>query len=188
MELDELLTHMRAGALQEHRTQNLELKETWTRSHGEKLSALGNRTDAEPKWFCLGVRDDGSLCGHGEKWVRSTEQVLSQHLNAYLDPVQACKKLSCHQVESSWVIVIELMNPGAVVKWDRSAYKSAGTTIQEMTPAEGVVTSNLLRRWLTTGVVERIRKGLYRFRPRGIPQNVMEKMIQVLSEQHESGK
>jgi predicted HTH transcriptional regulator len=136
MQLEELLELLRAGALREHRQSNLELKESWTRDHGRKLSALANRLEDQPAWVFVGVTDDGRLVGRDEKWARTTEQIMSQQLNQYLDPSQACTRIGCHDLDGRWVIVLALENPGAVVKWEAAAYKAVGTTMQVMTPAE----------------------------------------------------
>jgi len=136
MQLEELLELLRAEALREHRQSNLELKESWTRDHGRKLSALANRLEEQPAWVCVGVTDDGGLVGRDETWARATEQIMSQQLNQYLDPSQACTQIGCHDLDGRWVIVLALQNPGAVVKWDAAAYKAVGTTMQVMTPAE----------------------------------------------------
>src|SRR5262249_14493342 len=136
MELDELLSLLKAEAVGEHRQPDLELKESWTKDHGRKISALANRTESEPTWLCVGVTDKGALVGRDEKWARATEQIVSQQVNQYLDPSQACSRIMCHDLDGRWVIVLRLENPGSVVKWDGTSYKGVGTTLQAMTPAE----------------------------------------------------
>jgi hypothetical protein len=136
MELEELLLLVKAEVVGEHRQPNMELKESWTKDNGRKISALGNRTDEEPKWLCVGITDKGTLVGHDEKWARANEQIVSQQVNQFLDPSQACTGITCHDLDGRWIIVLKVENPGAVVKWDGAAYKGVGTTLQIMDAAQ----------------------------------------------------
>lgn len=124
------------GRIAEHRNINVELKESWAEGHGTKLSALANKQGIERLWLLVGIADDGRCVGRDEKWARQTEQVVSQHLNQKLDPVQACVAIRCATLGSNWFVAVELCQPGAVVKWGGKAYKAAGTTQAEMTPQE----------------------------------------------------
>ena len=82
------------------------------------------------------VNDKGTLCGKDNKWAKQTEQIISQHLNAYLNPIQACYRCKCEEINHSHVIVLLIKPPGVVTYWNGAAYKAAGTTSLQMTPQE----------------------------------------------------
>lgn len=134
--IEELLTCARNGTLLEHRSGNVELKRSWDQENGKKLSAFANRLTSIVQWMCIGIADDGSLCGRTEAWAKSTEEAVSQHLNQYLDPQATCEFISCHEIDGQWLVVIKFCSPGSVVYWNNTAYKGAGTTIKSMTPEE----------------------------------------------------
>lgn len=132
----DVLAHLSQGTLVEHRHENLELKESWDKGYGSKLCALANKVSVASAWMVVGVDDQGRAVGKDEKWVRQYEEVVSQQLNRFLDPVQACKGIRCHQTPSGWVIVIETANPGAVTKWENHSYQAAGSTESRMSAEE----------------------------------------------------
>lgn len=134
--IDELLDIASKNQLSEHRHAGVELKSGWTIDCGRKLSALANRIDTSPKWMLVGVADDGTLLKKPESWARQTEQSLSQQINDNLNPSQACVGITCHELAHSWVVLVQVRNPGDVVYWGDRAYQAAGTTISEMTPEE----------------------------------------------------
>ncbi len=133
---DEIITHINAGTLLEYRQPNLELKQNWHQSDGKKLSAFANRILDNSIWLCVGITDSGKLFGHDENWAKQAEETISNHMNQYLNPQATCIGVTCHEINGQWFIIIECRNPGAVVYWGNSAYKSSGTTIAEMAPAE----------------------------------------------------
>lgn len=136
-DLHELLDALKSGALSEHRQPNTELKQSWKQDVGKKISAHGNNLGCPKAWLVVGVDDNGSICGYGEEWARQTERQISDHVNQYLDPSQACQSLTCQELSTGcWVILLEVSNPGAVVFWNRQPYKLAGTTSALMDPAE----------------------------------------------------
>ncbi|HBG93236.1 MAG: hypothetical protein A2X54_04625 [Nitrospirae bacterium GWF2_44_13] len=134
--IDELLDEINAENLTEYKFPNIELKRNWDKKHGEKISALGNKTDVNVSWMVIGIEDNGKLANHDEQWAKHTEEVISQHMNSSLDPVQACLGIKPFIVNGSSIIVIKISNPGAVVKWAHIAYKGTGTTILAMKPEE----------------------------------------------------
>jgi hypothetical protein len=134
--IDDITLDLISGILREHLHENLELKASWREENGERVSALANRLEFETSWMVIGVTDSGALVGRDENWARNTEEVISQHLNQRLDPIQAHTSLSCVPVSGFWIVVLSVKNPGAVVYWNNMAYKRAGTTIQEMRPEE----------------------------------------------------
>jgi hypothetical protein len=133
---EELLERLRTGRLTEIDATNVELKRSWDQGHGKKISAFANRISAAPHWMCIGVLDDGSLAGHDQTWAKSTEEIISQHINKHLDPQIACLRIACHDIGGQWVVVVRYANPGSVVYWNNSAYKAAGTTVELMTAEE----------------------------------------------------
>jgi len=134
--LEELIKSLSQNTLLEHISQNVELKQNWKQEHGKKISALANKMELDICWLCIGITDVGKLSDNNEKWVKDTEIMLSQHLNQYLDPHQACKQVKSIEFNNRWFIVVEIKNPGAVVYWNNQAYKAAGTSIAVMEPEE----------------------------------------------------
>ena len=133
---EEVIAKLFDGTLLEHRIGNVELKSNWSQEHGKKICAFANRTLDGPLWLCVGVNDDGQLCGNTETWAKQTEEIISQHINQYLDPQPTCKSITCHNIENKWIIIIQYNNPGAVVYWNKQPYKASGTTIAPMMPEE----------------------------------------------------
>ncbi len=132
----ELLSEIKNGALKEHCAHNVELKRSWQDKYGKKISSLCNKISCSNMWLIIGIEDDGTIYGHDETWAKTTEEVISQHLNKKLDPVLACDSITCEVINSGWIVILELGNPGAVVKWENYAYKSSGTTSEKMSPEE----------------------------------------------------
>ncbi len=133
---EDIISKINDGTLLEHRHDNLELKSSWEKDYGKKISALANKNLEMPNWLCVGVNDSGVLCQNSETWAIATEKNISQHINQFLDPQQACISISCHQITDKWFIIIRFENPGAIVYWNKKAYKASGTTIAEMEPDE----------------------------------------------------
>lgn len=134
--LTKLLNEIRNGTAQEHIHENLELKESWDKKYGKDISALGNKLDKSCCWLVVGVKDDGTLANLTEKKARQVEQVLSQQINEYLDPVQACSQISCCEINGNWLVATRIINPGDVVYWDNNAYVASGTTSRSLAPEE----------------------------------------------------
>src|SRR5687768_18415241 len=91
--LDQLKQELAAGTCLEHRHTNVELKATWDQEYGKKISANGNKVGEGVCWLVLGVSKDGVLLGKDDKWLKQTEEHVSQHLNQYLDPLQASGRI-----------------------------------------------------------------------------------------------
>lgn len=124
------------GKLIEHLHQNIELKQQWDQKYGNKISALANKLDQISCYLVIGVSDNGNICGYDEKWAKSTEEVISQHINKNLDPIQACKKIECRKTSNGWIVIISIQNSGEVTYWGNHSYAASGTTIKEMSPVE----------------------------------------------------
>lgn len=136
IDLVELLAQLRARTLLEHRHSNVELKQSWSQDVGKKISSNANKIHIPVAWVVIGVTDAGVPLGKDDGWAKRVEEEISGHLNQYLDPAQTCQSLETHELGPGRVVVIKLANPGAVVYWNKKAYKSAGTTIDEMEPEE----------------------------------------------------
>lgn len=143
--LEDVIDAIAGGALLEHRHLNIELKEDWAQDYGKKLCALANKTEVPAAFLIVGLNDRSGLpVGKEEKWIKAKEEVISQHLNANLDPVQTCTAIQCHETGTGWVAIIAVANPGALVKWNHKAYKASGTTESLMTPMEEMELTVLL--------------------------------------------
>lgn len=133
---EDIISKINEGTLLEHQYDNLELKSSWDQDCGRKISAFANKNLRELSWLCVGINDIGEICNNKESWAKTTEETISQHVNQYLDPQQACQSISCHKLNDKWFIIIQFNNPGAVVYWNKKAYKTSGTTISEMEPED----------------------------------------------------
>jgi len=135
----ELLEIINAGDAREHLFTNLELKESWNeKGSGPKLSKLANVNLDRPSYLVIGVRDDGTACTTTEGWAKKTELTVSQHINRYLEPQQTSLSVTASALSATrtWVVIVKVENPGAVVFWDGKAYKGAGTVKDRMSEAE----------------------------------------------------
>lgn len=132
--LENLLNEIRHGKAQEHRHENIELKQIWKKEYGVDISALGNKLDKPCCWLIVGIKDNGNLYGLIEKQARQIEQNISQQINECLDPVQACTQICCHEIEENWIVIVQIKNPGDVVYWDSYAYIAPGTTSRKLEP------------------------------------------------------
>ncbi|MEO6755014.1 MAG: RNA-binding domain-containing protein, partial [Chthoniobacteraceae bacterium] len=134
--IEEVVSTIEREAISEHLHANVELKDEWAQKHGGKISTLSNKLDQIVTFLIIGVSDDGKLVGRSEKWAKQTEEIVSQHINQQLDPVQACKNIVTRKIGHGWVVIVTIQNPGEVTYWGNHAYQAAGTTIAEMEPEE----------------------------------------------------
>ena len=134
--IEQLKEEITTSIIVEHKHENIELKSDWETGYGRKISALANKAHQKISFLIVGIDDKGGLCEHTEKWARDTEQNISQQLNQFLNPIQACTDLRCEEIKSSWIVVITIKPPGAVTYWSKSSYKAAGTTCLEMSAPE----------------------------------------------------
>lgn len=133
---EKLLIAVAEDKLLEYNFTNVECKRTWKQEDGKCISSLANRNIGNPAFLVVGVEDSGVLSAHPETWLKSEEEIISQHLNQFLDPAQTCIGVECFTYLNGSFIVINLQNPGSVVKWSSRSYKGAGTTKELMTPEE----------------------------------------------------
>lgn len=134
--INDILSAIQQNKIKEHLYQNVELKESWSQKHGEKLSALANKLNQEICWLIVGINDNGNVVGKDEKWAIQNEEIISQHINNRLDPIQTCINIYTKNISDSWIIIICLKNPGDVVYWGSNAYAASGTTIKNLEPDE----------------------------------------------------
>ncbi|MCK4517050.1 MAG: hypothetical protein KAU31_17445, partial [Spirochaetaceae bacterium] len=121
----------------EHINRSIELKRSWKQEAGKKISFLANKNVEGTSWIVVGIEDSGIPANFDEPWAKKTEETISQHLNQYLDPTQSVKRVQSVELASLvWIIVVEIVNPGAVVRWNNRAFSGTGTTLKEMTPNE----------------------------------------------------
>jgi len=127
---------LKLGKLTERHSANVETKASWSMDYGKKIAALANRVDIPIAWLVIGVEDSGALSKRDQNWVQNQEEVLSQHLNQFLNPSISVKTPECLEVNNSWIIIVEIHQPGVVVEWNKVAYKAIGSTAQPMSPEE----------------------------------------------------
>ena len=136
-QFEALLQLIKEQRLVEISASNVELKSSWQQDNGKKISMLANRNIEYISWLIIGIDDSGALLNKTERWTKETEEIISQHLNQYLDPIQCIKELRPVKIEdNNWIIILSIVNPGSVVRWNNKAYKGAGTTQTEMNPDE----------------------------------------------------
>jgi predicted HTH transcriptional regulator len=133
---DDVATAIETGNAREYLHLNLELKQKWAQDYGDKISALSNKLDQATTFLVVGVADDGVPTGRDEKWAKETEAILSQQLNERLDPLQACKSISCKRTAKGWLVIVTIQNAGEVTYWGDHAYCASGTTTKRMEPNE----------------------------------------------------
>lgn len=134
--IDDVISGIENGKIQEYLHQNIELKAAWSQEYGQKISALANRPGGSLSWVIVGLNDNGTLSGKDNLWAKKTEEVISQQINDKLDPIQACDGIFAKEIKGSFIIVIRVKNPGDVVYWGEKAYCASGTTQKQMEPSQ----------------------------------------------------
>ena len=135
--IEDAIASIESGHIVEYRNVNVELKRSWQQDHGKKISFLANKNTTIRSWLIIGLEDDGTYAGKDESWAKQTEETMSQHLNQYLDPIQAVSLFKCWQsAKGEWLVFLRIENPGVVVRWNTNAFIGSGTTLREMTPDE----------------------------------------------------
>ncbi|WP_444909298.1 RNA-binding domain-containing protein [Microbulbifer sp. TRSA005] len=135
-DIETIKRKLRDESLTEHEFENVELKRDWRNTHGEKISMLCNGNPEHNCFLLIGVEDDGSLSGHNQKWLSKNLEIISQHLNKYLDPSISLIEITTEDINGSKVVICQVKNPGIIVKWDRTAYRGKGTTKVRMSQEE----------------------------------------------------
>ncbi len=127
-----LLDKLSSGQLTENK--HVEFKSKWHQEHGKSISAIGN--EEEGGWLIIGIDDKGFLLGKDSGWVKKQETGIENHIGQYLEPNSTVQSISAETVNNKKFILIEIINPKAVVSWNEKFYKRLGTRTEEMTPGE----------------------------------------------------
>lgn len=118
---------------------NIELKSSWKQEDGKKISGIANRGNNDSSFLIIGINDHGNVLNNDKTWATQTEEILSNHFNQYLDPVQTCKNIFCEEYQpGNYVIIVEFHSPNMLVLWNKKPYKMSGTTCLEMSPEEAM--------------------------------------------------
>jgi predicted HTH transcriptional regulator len=133
---DELLERLPDENIGEFKYENIEFKRNWDQEYGKKISAIGNRNFDSEYFIIIGIEDNGKLSGFDEKWAKTTEEKVSNHLNQYLSPSLTCLGISSEQIKTSYLLVIRCINPGTVIRWNSKAFRANGTTLTQLEPHE----------------------------------------------------
>ena len=114
-------------------THYTEFKEKWHQNCGKSLSAIGNKNGG---WLIIGIDDKGQLLGKSSGWIKKQEELIDGHISQYLEPYSTVSSVSVETINNKSFILIEIINPKAVVSWNKKFYKRVGTRTDEMTPGE----------------------------------------------------
>lgn len=136
IEKERLLELLETGKITEHLYENVELKRSWSREHGEKASMLCNGNPNGTNFLIIGIEDNGKFSNHDEGWLKKNLEQLSQQFNSDLDPSIALTDVTSLVIEKSHIIIVTLSNQGVVVKWREEAFIGSGTTKRKLTPPE----------------------------------------------------
>ena len=115
-------------------SENVEFKSQWDQSYGKKISAMGNEDSGG--WLMVGVDDNGRVIGKNLNWLRKQEAKIESHISEYLEPYSTVQSISIETINNKKFILIEIINPKAVVSWNGEAYKKIGSSAEKMTPGE----------------------------------------------------
>lgn len=74
---DQLNNLLKSSKITEHLYENVELKRSWSREHGEKASMLCNGNPISENFMIIGIEDDGALAGHNEDWLKKNLEIIS---------------------------------------------------------------------------------------------------------------
>ena len=114
--------------------ENVEFKSQWHQEYGKPISAIGN--EEEGGWLIIGINDKGLLFGKNSSWISTQETKIENHISQYLEPNSTVQSISVETVNNKKFILIEIVNPKAVVSWNGKFYKRVGSRTEEMTPGE----------------------------------------------------
>ena len=114
--------------------ENLEFKSQWDQNCGKSISAIGN--EEKGGWLIIGIDDTGVLLGKSLEWINKQKTRIENHISQYLEPNSTVQSISFELLNNKRFILIEIINPRAVVSWNRRFYKRVGTRTEEMTPGQ----------------------------------------------------
>ena len=115
-------------------SENVEFKSQWHQDYGKSISAIGN--EEEGGWLIIGIDDKGFLLGKSSGWIKKQEAYIESHISQYLEPNSTVQSISVETVNNKKFILIEIINPKAVVSWNGKFFKRVGSRTEEMTPGE----------------------------------------------------
>ena len=115
-------------------SENIEFKSKWHQDYGKSISAIGN--GEEGGWLIVGIGDKGFLLGKNSGWIKKQEANIENHISHYLKPNSTAQSISVEVLNNKKFILIEIINPKAVVSWNGKFYKRVGTRTEEMTLGE----------------------------------------------------
>lgn len=141
LEVDQLVAALESGKNEPHFL-GVELKQAWQERHGEDISAIANERGLARGWIVVGLDDKGNPRPNSDiAWLKKTEELISNHVRECLSPSWAVRSIVGHQIKKSECILIEIINPGEVVRWKDVPYKLVGTTSAEMKPHDTLALS-----------------------------------------------
>ena len=114
-------------------SKDVEFKSKWHQDCGQSLSAIGN--EEKGGWLIVGIDDKGLLLNKSSDWIIKQQQLIENHIGQYLKP-SSTVEFSIETVDNKKFILIEIINPKAVVSWNGKFYKRVGTRTEEMAPGE----------------------------------------------------
>lgn len=114
-------------------SKDVEFKSKWHQDYGQSLSAIGN--EEQGGWLIVGIDDKGLLLGKNSDWIRKQKNLIENHISQYLKPNSTVQSI-VEAGKNKKFILIEIINPKAVVSWNGKFYKRVGTRTEEMTPGE----------------------------------------------------
>ena len=115
-------------------SKNVEFKSQWHQDYGKSISAIGN--GEEGGWLIVGIDDKGVLSGKNSDWIKKQETSIENHISQYLKPNSTVQSISVEVLNNKKFMLIEIINPKAVVSWNEKFYKRVGTRTEEMIPGE----------------------------------------------------
>lgn len=113
---------------------NVEFKSQWDQHYGKKISAMGNEDSGG--WLMVGIDDKGRVIDKNLNWLKKQEAKIESHISEYLEPYSTVQSISIETINNKNFILIEIINPKAVVSWNGEAYKKIGSSAEKMTRGE----------------------------------------------------
>lgn len=131
----DIISALEEESLIESLAAQVELKRSWKQDNGKEISAIANHPSRDGGWLIMGVEDTGHLSRKDQAWLRKTEAEVSNHIEQYLSHTYTVN-ISGEAINSSYVILLEIIPIDDVVFWNDKAYKLVGTSSIEMSPPE----------------------------------------------------
>ena len=133
---EQIIKKISSGKLLEVLIPNVELKSSWRQEYGKDISAIANHFRKEGGWIILGINDDGTLSEWDDKTLIKTESQVTNHINEYLEPNFKNVIITGEIIDSSHILLIEIIPIDEIVYWNEKAHKLLGTSSPELSPSE----------------------------------------------------